>query len=103
MLDYNILSFVIGLLLGFMYGLSFVVQKRKALPLFLKKFKLNHPDLSVFIKSISFFLIRISFLGIILYYLLPIKWINFILVALGFLIAFWAVILKTKASFYEAT
>ena len=103
MWNYDILSFVIGLTLGFIYGFSFVVQKRKALPLFLKKFKLNHPEYAIFIKSISFFILRIAFLGIILYYLLPIEWINFILVVLGFLISFWAVILKVKASFYETT
>mgnify|MGYP003985325293 CR=1 FL=1 len=98
MLPYSdIASFFAGIFLGLLYGLSFVVQKKRAL-LFFKK---NISNRAVFIKSFGFFALRIILLALILYYLLLSAWINFIMLALGFMVSFWTIILIKKASFYE--
>ena len=99
MISYSdLLSFFIGLGIGFLYGLSFLFQGKKALSLF----KLGSKKV-VFFRAVTFFALRIIILAIILFILLPLKFIKPIIVVLGFIVAFWTLIIMKKAAFYESS
>lgn len=94
-----LLSLVVGIAAGIMYGFSLIAQN-------INFFPKNNP---LFIKGkqktfISFFLIsivRIFLIGLLLYYILHTQTLNIILVMLAFLITFWFIIIKKKALYYE--
>ena len=95
----ELVSFGIGIILGILYGLSFLFQKKRG-----SLFSRSSPPyslMSIIAHALFFFVIRIGFLALVLYYLLRWPSINFILVVLGFLGAFWVIIIKSKASFHE--
>jgi hypothetical protein len=91
------LSTALGLIIGFFYGLSFVLQRRRVL----LYFSTPAPSFNKRFSAFIFAAMRVAFIALVAYYLLPIQSINFILVMLTFLVAFWLVILNEKAPFNE--
>ena len=86
-----ILSIVIGIVSGFIYGLSFFESRMRALS--------SYQDSNIqnfYFKNSLLSIIRILSLIFIFYYLLPLESINSILVLLFFVLTFWLFILKKE-------
>lgn len=89
-----LLSILIGTLIGFIYGLSFLGQRKKALSHYskLESIDISKIHAKIFLLSI----LRIVCLLFFIFYLLRLKSTNLIIVLIFFLLAFWLVILKDE-------
>ena len=90
-----IVSIISGIITGYLYGLSFIHQRRRVfiLPNTLsKKALLKHTFINFLL-----FTLRITILLVVWYYLLQLPLIIFILMLPTFLLTFWMVIFNIKA------
>lgn len=87
--SYYGLSVAIGLIIGYIYALSFVTQQKKVFA--------YRNGWSLGLSTVFFIIFRIVLLGLIGFYLLHYSAINLILVMSVFLITFWLIIITKKA------
>jgi len=80
------LSIALGLLIGTLYGLFFVIQQRRAL-VFNRSTFTNH-----LIISVLFSFIRFALFALCMVYILHSSSINLILVLISFILAFWYIV-----------
>lgn len=86
-----ITSTIVAILLGYAYGLSFLLAKKKAF--------LFHPSTTqkrYIAVSLLLTLMRVGTLAVILFYLLRYSTLNVMLILALFSITFWTVIIKKK-------
>jgi len=86
------LSIVVGCILGLIYGLLFLNQKKRAL--FDTDKSTNF--FSFWLHQLLYASLRIGGMTLIILYLLPLPKIHFIMVMISFLIIFWIVITQHK-------
>lgn len=85
-----IISCIIGLLGGYLYGLFFVYERKRVL----------FTQQSILITFVTPIITRILIFGLICYYLLITTQILFILTLICFITGFWSIILQKKATPY---
>ncbi len=85
----NIISSIVGLCGGYLYGLFFVYQRKRVL---------FAQQASILITFIIPVITRIVLFGLICYYLLITTRIHFILTLMCFVTGFWSSILRKKAT-----
>lgn len=91
----SFLSAVLGLLLGSFHGLSFLLTRRRVFS------SEGAHKRNLRIASLSSSILRLLFLAILFFYLLRSPSIHFILLIIGFFIAFWSLILMQRALLHE--
>jgi Na+/proline symporter len=92
----SLLSLTLGLISGSLYGLSFLISRRRV-------FSYRKPiaKRKLLIALISSSALRILLLAALFVYLLRSTSIHFILLIIGFFIAFWGIILAQRAWLHE--
>lgn len=83
-----IIAIIIGILSGYLYGLFFLLQRRRVFTHQTTQKKYNN----IYVYSFFFMAMRITILALLWYYLLPLGFLHFIIIMVCFFLSFWFVI-----------